>query len=340
MKVFGRIVLLIVLCLAALAAAGMLLPLIKEGASWSDLPLILGAVAGLTALGAVWWWVSGNSLRRAAAGLVIVALPIAAHVLVGGGLIAGRLMGLLLPGQVSVVNYRETPIQWAGFDGPVGLELRFDLDQPFWAGGLVRAPEIRMGPFIDVPDDKLSATHTSGGGYFKDYYLKRQVGPLVVLKPVLFQKVHTPSHATKRLADESPTRLVYYLYPGTVAYLESPAKLCLASHTAGIPKCPAGSDEKSGCAPRNRILQRRPVYEVGADLSALWQVTGGSGMIGDLSRVITDALRKNSALQGDPSAWTALHKRLEPDGLIRAGYQLCPPGKDSHTTLRTCYCRP
>ncbi len=312
MKVFGRIALLVVLCLSALAAAGMLLPLIKEGASWSDLPLSLGAVAGLAVLGALWWMVSGRSLRRAAAGLIIVGLPLIAHVLVGGGMIAGRLMGLMLPGQVSIANYRETPILWPGFDGPIGLEVRLDLEQPFWAGGLVHGPEIRMGPFIDVPDDKLSATHTSVGGYFKDYYLKRKVGPLVLLKPVLFQKVHTPSHATKRLADDSPTRLTYYLYPGTVNYLESPAKLCLANHTAGIPKCAAGSDEKSGCAPRNRILERRPVYEVGADLSALWQVAGGSGMIGDLSRVMTDALRKNSALQGDQAAWTALDKRLEP----------------------------
>ncbi len=66
MKVFGRIALLLVLCLSALAASGMLLPLIKEGASWSDLPITLGAVAGLAALGALWWWASGRSLRRAA----------------------------------------------------------------------------------------------------------------------------------------------------------------------------------------------------------------------------------------------------------------------------------
>ena len=69
----------------------------------------------------------------------------------------------------------------------------------------------------------------------------------------------------------------------------------------------------------------------------------GSGdaadMVVDLGPVLTATLRGQSQLQGDPEAWTALQRRLEPAGLEAAGYSLCPAGEGSHTAFRTCYCR-
>ena len=62
-------------------------------------------------------------------------------------------------------------------------------------------------------------------------------------------------------------------------------------------------------------------------------------MTADLGPILTEILRAHSRLQGDPDAWTALQKRLEPAGLRDAGYRLCPPGEESHTAFRTCFCR-
>ena len=62
-------------------------------------------------------------------------------------------------------------------------------------------------------------------------------------------------------------------------------------------------------------------------------------MVADFSPQLTETLRRWSRLQGAPERWTAMQKRLEPEGLGRAGYDLCPPGPKSHTAYRICYCR-
>ena len=78
---------------------------------------------------------------------------------------------------------------------------------------------------------------------------------------------------------------------------------------------------------------------MGSDLSALWLASGASDLTVDLSAQLTAALRTKSTLQSKPAEWTAMHRRLEPAGLTKAGYELCPPGEESHTRFRTCYCR-
>jgi hypothetical protein len=62
-------------------------------------------------------------------------------------------------------------------------------------------------------------------------------------------------------------------------------------------------------------------------------------MVADFSAQLTETLRRESRLQDNPGAWQALQKRLEPENLLARGYGLCPPGDDSHTAFRTCYCR-
>ena len=59
----------------------------------------------------------------------------------------------------------------------------------------------------------------------------------------------------------------------------------------------------------------------------------------DMSARLTEALRTGSKLQGKQADWDAMHKRLEPSGLVAAGYDLCEPGEDVHTSSRICFCR-
>jgi hypothetical protein len=156
---------------------------------------------------------------------------------------------------------------------------------------------------------------------------------------VTFQKLYRERSASRRFDPGQVTRLTYHLYPGTLAYLESAARFCLAARSAGMPRCSAGQSTADGCVPTGRGARVEPVYHDGGDLTALWFVAGGFDMVADLSPVLTELLRRDSALQNDPRAWSAIHRRLEPDGLLAAGYRRCPSGSDSHDSSRVCFCR-
>jgi hypothetical protein len=122
-----------------------------------------------------------------------------------------------------------------------------------------------------------------------------------------------------------------------VDMLKSPEELCLTNRTPGLPVCPPGVSEEQGCVRRSPT--EMPIHSRGKDVEALWMVAGSSDMIADLGPVVTKALREESSLQGDPAAWEAMQKRLEPAGLVAAGYRICEPGADRHNAFRVCYCR-
>jgi hypothetical protein len=338
MKTFGRLVLFGLLCALSAAALLLLLPGLKEGFSRGEIPLLLGIVAGLAAFGGLWWFAAGRGILRRA-GLAILVLPAVVSLAIVGQLIAARLAGARLAERVTIENYREEPILWEGFDGPVGLTVAFDLLHPAGSEGVIYPPQVRMGGHVDIPNGVLLSTYTYGGGYFEDHRLEEAVGPLALLKPVTFQKLYEPRFASRPLDPGRRTRLTYHLYPGTFTYLESEARLCLAMRSAGVARCAAGQRAADGCLPADWGPVVEPVYHDGGELTALWLIAGGFDMVADLSPLLTEVLRRESALQNDPRAWSAIHKRLEPDGLMAAGYRLCPRGRDSHSTTRICFCR-
>jgi len=334
-----RILGFIVLCLSAAAGLVLLFPGAKEGYAWSDMPLLLGNAGAMLALGGLWWLIAGRSIGAAAIGWAVLAIPIAVTLLVIALLLAARLEGVRLAKEVRIERYAERPIRWPGFDGPVGLELEIDLQHPAGVNALIAPPEIRMAPAIAIPIDRLHATRTNGAGYFKDYYLEQKTGPIALLKAVLFQKLHPERFAARGFDPSGLTKLHYYLYPGAISLLESRDRFCLASGSAGTPRCPPDAKPESGCLKRGWSQVAQPIYSAGRDLTALWAAAGGYDMTADFSANLTETLRRNSSLQGHPDEWTAMLRRLEPDGLVRAGYSVCPPGRESHTTARICYCR-
>jgi len=339
MKRAARILAFIVLCLAAAGGLLLLFPGAKEGYDWSDLPLLAGIVGGLFALAAIWWLIVGRSMRAAAVGWVVLAIPITLTFGVIVQLVTARIEGERLARQVRVVSYAEAPILWPGFDGPVGLDIDITLHHPDGVNALVLPPEIRMAPAVDIPRDRLDATLTGGAGYFKDYYLEKKTGPVTLLKIVLFQNVYADRFATHRFGSGRETTLRYHLYPGTIDLLESRDRLCLMSRSAGVPRCPRGVEPETGCLNYGWPQVAAPVYSVGGNLTALWLAAGGHGFVADFSAPLTDALQQHSALQNAPDAWRAMQRRLEPEGLERAGYRVCPPAPNTHTASRVCYCR-
>ena len=341
-----------VLFLVILGLAGfglfMLLPLVKEGSSMDDLAVIGSVIAAALVLGLIWWLAVGRTLELALLGWGVLALPVAAHGAIAVSLLVAYYQGYRLATATEITDYHEEPIMWPGFDGPVGVTVTLGLAHPSGASAVIQPPEIRMGPKVDIKRQHLVASLRSGSGYFKDNYLEKPVGALVLLKPVLFQRVFRNEAARRSLyrwsasadfAAGERTALTYHLLPGTVDYLPERNRICLTNRSFGIPLCQAGQLPQTGCAPPRMGPVSTVTYEMGKDLSALWLASGASGLTVDLSAQLTSVLRARSSLQSKPAQWTAMHRRLEPAGLMKAGYELCPPGEESHSRFRTCYCR-
>ncbi len=339
-RMLGLLVLLVVAAFALL----LILPFLKEGSSWSDIPLFLATAGVCLAAGAVWWMFSGFRLQRSILGLAVIAVPVVAHLLMVADLVFERFNGERQARKVAVSGYAEKPIVWPGFDGPIGLQLKLEVTHPQGLKGLIDPPEIRMGPAVDIAFEDLSATRTGGSGFFKDSYVKAKVGNLALLKAVLFQKTFAnpePAdkigtwNASSRFDPSGKTSLTYFLLPGVVDYLPAENRICLNARLEGLPVCGPGEKPEQGCASPNVTRLKDPVYAMGENLTVLW--TAWPAM--NISPALTRALREHSAFQGNADGWTAMQKRLEPSGLVAAGYDLCDAGKDSHTSSRLCFCR-
>jgi hypothetical protein len=223
MKLTLRILFFVALVAIAAIALLLLLPGLKEGVSQEELPALIGGVGLFLLLAFLWWFMSGRSLRRSVLGWMVLALPTAAYLAQAGQLIAANVEGLHLARSVSIEAYQETPIEWPGFDGPVGLTISFDLVHPEDVSALILPPEIRMGPELEIPRDKLNVTQTNGSGYFKDSYVDQPVGDLALLKSVLFQRLYENDSFDRDyekwisafpFAPGARTHLTFHLHPG------------------------------------------------------------------------------------------------------------------------------
>jgi hypothetical protein len=345
--VFLAVLLVVLLCASALGLLAAL-PFVKEGSSWGDMPVFATVAGAALLLGFVWWLAVGRSLPKALIGWAILLLPLVVHGSIVVSLVIGRLEGRRLSRTIQIEAFQEKPIVWAGFDGPIGLELSLVLRHASGISASILPPEIRMGPELDFARDDLSASLTNGSGYLKNTYLKKPVGDMTLLKTVLFQRVfentaaENPNYkwtSSVRFRSSDTTAVTYFLLPGTVNYLPNRNRVCLDSQSYSIALCSKTQNPDTGCASPNYRRVTDPIYFVGHDLSALWLAAGSYDMIVDLSGQLTAMLRKHSRLQANPDDWSAIQKRLEPEGLAKAGYRSCPPGENSHTQFRVCYCR-
>jgi len=336
------------LAIVVLSALGLLglLPFAKEGLSQDLVPAFLGGIAAFLVLGLLWWLAVRRSLLKALPLWIVLALPVLAYAAATVGLLWAQFNGSRIGKTARIENYSEAPIQWPGFQGPVGWRIAFDLRHPEDLRGLIVPPEVRMGPSVAIPRDRLAATRTNGSGTFKSSYLAEEYPPLALLKTVLFQRRHGTSgaaeaegawSAARRFDSSGRTALEYHLYPGVVDFLDGSDRLCLAAWSPGIADCGPGERAESGCRMRGR--QITPLDHQGEDLSALWAAFGPNDMVVDLSRPLTDLLRQESRLERDSTVWQAIQQRLSPQNLLARGYDLCPPGHDSHNAYRVCYCR-
>lgn len=307
-----------------------------------ELDRTLPILAGLLALAVIWWFASGRTWAIAAVGWLVLAVPFSAHAIWQGTTVLAERKGAGLPRQMAIENFRETPIFWDGFDRPVGLTIEFDLVHPPGLEGIVFTPQIRMAPAYDIAAEDLQSSRAFSGGYFRDWHIGEKVGDLTLLKPVLFRGIYPhgpPDHDVDALDVSGRTHLVYRLHPGTIERLESEENICLANPSFGLPICAQGQDATTGCVGKYTRKVTDISYNIGTDLTALWVASGRTFRNADLGHLLTQVLQNQSSLQGKSDAWTTLQKQFEPAGLEAAGFRLCPPGEDSHSTGKVCYCR-
>ena len=113
---------------------------------------------------------------------------------------------------------------------------------------------------------------------------------------MLFRAWPPDGKKPRRLGDSGQSRFIFHLFPGTVVQMDSPRRLCLDTVSPGLPVCRAGQKAQEGCKKTGRRLEITPVYQDGADLSALRLFAGSSGLVADFSRQLSEIWGRRSRL--------------------------------------------
>jgi hypothetical protein len=326
----------LVLSLAALAGLAILLPG-REGFSITEVPLYLGAIAGLCLLAGLWSWTVNRSRGAVALSWLVVALPILANGTVLVKLFAAEIEGISLPAKMRIENYTEAPLIWRGSDGPVGWRIEFDLIHPPGMNANVLAPELRMAPDPGSRRNRIQNAFLDRPDELSYWSAPLAIRSVAMLREPVFQKLYPSSEGNTVVLAADRIRVAYHLLPGTIAELASEDRVCVDSGTPGLPACTRDYAPDSGCVRATRPDPK--TIREGTDLSVRWFAAGSYDLVADLSPLLTDTLRRRSRLQGDAAAWESMQSRLAPKGLAAAGFAICPPGLDTHNYSRVCYCR-
>ncbi len=323
------------LLLLSLSSIAVLLPGMKEGFSTSEMPLYAGVAAGALVLALLWHRICRARPLWRSLGFTVLALPFIGHGCTFLLLAKAVWDGERFASEAVILDYREVPLLWPGFDGPVGYRLEIALRHPEGTTPLIYPPKVAM---------------TAAEGDELNYWsrLAENGRDLSHLRAVVFQTLFEDPTAEqpynrwigpRRAAAKGRSDLTFYLLPDTIEFLPSENQVCLRSSLPGQPICAAGQTREEGCFDPTRGRQRPTTWGEAGALTVIWRAFGSNDMEAQLDDLLAGQLAKSSAMVGDPERWQALHRRMTPQGLARAGYDLCLPGKNSHTRSRICYCR-
>lgn len=198
-----RVAVLILLCLLSAAALLFTLPWLKEGYGWEETPLFASIALGL-ALAALLWWRLNKSVRTPLfhAGLVILGLPFAVYCALLIDNAADEFAGRRMASGARLAEYRETPIVWKNFDGPIGLTIEFEAHHSIDRAGNLQSPVIAMEPSISYQT------------YYQDFSRAQLMSPLMGTDPL-------PTLGS------SPAKLRYDLFPSNVQRKPREDHICI-----------------------------------------------------------------------------------------------------------------
>jgi len=310
---FSRVLffIVIIICAGAGALAGLLYYKIELTSR-----AVLHSGGALFFVGLLFWWyrvhkkskpLTSNGYRLYIIGLVIVVLPLAYYLWIGlsSGYRATRLA--IFDKGFSVVGYQEMPIEWEGFDNPVGLRITLELDYPFQPDGYFRYPKILLGT-IQVS----SALDAPAESYWQ-FCSEPVINDTVCLTYPLW-----PIHSFPEVvaAENSKAQLTYELYPSNLYYRESSNRLCL----------------------KRRFPYGRADFG-GSEFAILWHLVTPDKSI-DLSQRLSDAVAQQSQLMRDRDAVQTWYQGLQSETILAAGYQTCQVKKAILFSEEVeCFCR-
>jgi hypothetical protein len=282
----------------SLFALAMVLPSVKEGYDREDLPFFGSMAGGLAVLAVVWWRLNRRHRAIAVAGVALLAPPMVVYAGLSTYVTINEWRGHHLARSVRILSLREEEIRWPGLPGPVGLRLEIEVEHAIGLEGNLFPPRVIMGA-DPRPTRAEYWSESFGSGAFLSapvFELDRQPSRNVFLRP-------------------GRTRVVFEMFPSTLERRDGEA-LCI--------NATAGGTGNGG-----------PKSSTDAHLGAAWFFAAQTGVSVDLGRPLTDALRRGSAYEGKPAAWTALLHGLDPPALAAAGYAPCLPPRHH---VETCYC--
>ena len=292
-----RISLLAIVVLISAEALFALLPWVKEGYDLTDLPHFIGMAAGLAIVAWLWWRVGRGGVRIA--GLVALALPLFVYTDLSLRLAFNFWYGRRLESQTHIPSLQATPIVRSGFDGPVGVRIEMELTHPTGLDVTLLPPKIAMTELRELTAKE----------YFSFLSITQRESLAVPLYPV-------GREPPRDVLRDSPTRLVYELYPATIYQTENSQRVCLWRDFA------------------EAKLNANPTY-----LAASWYFITKSGANVDLSRQLSERIRASDPFRNiTREEWTAMLRRVKPAELARAGYQKCSASNPQNTD-QICYCR-
>jgi hypothetical protein len=280
-----RAALCVVLGLVGLFALALLLPMVKEGFGREDLPRLLSVALALAALAGLWWW--GNGPRHRTTGTIGVAL-----------LALPLLVYVAMAVQVVLASWRGRRL--ARTVHVVALR-----ESPLRFAGITEPvgvrTEIELDQAIGLEGNLLAPRVVMGADPrpTADEYFTLDSGPGAVLTAPVFELMRQPPRDV--VARAGRTRIVFDLLPSHVGRRDGSA-VCFESTASPATATPAGPH-----------------------LGASWLFAAPGGVTVDLSGPLTDALRRQSGLEGRPEAWAAIVSASRPDALARAGYRPCAP---------------
>ncbi len=207
--------------------------------------------------------------------------------MISGDLVLDEWSGWRISRQMRITSFSAHPIEWIGFDGPVGIRMELELAHPA-VEGFLYVPKIAM----------TGKTSLSWTDYFYEYFKDHK---LAFLSPPDFAE----TEAGPFFDGPQPIRISYDLYPGIVQRTQGAERICVAASSGSflLTYLDGGTEDLA--------------------LFASWWFYVKDGARVDLSPHLTRQVQA-AHLWRDRVDWTVMLKRLEPDGLRKAGYTPCP----------------
>lgn len=245
----------------------------------------------------VWIWLRFGTGLLRTAGICFLLMALAPYLLLCGKLVVDEWRGRRIERQIRITRLSARPIEWPNFDGPVGVRLEVELEHPV-IKGILHPPNIAM------TGRRSLSRKDHFYRFFQDCKRAFLASPLFNPEPL---EVFSP------FDQPQPMRVVYDLYPGTVLRTQGLERICVSKCSGAIPI----------------------IYADGPELLASWWFDAQNGVWANLSAHLTEQIQAMPMWHAID--WTAMLKRLEPEGLRKVGYTSCTDGEMMAGEI--CLCR-